>query len=227
VRIRRVIALALALTVLAGCGQGLPDGVPPTDDGPVSYTLCPPGDPPPGDVNAAAVAVVEARLRALGVEGGVVSLGECIDVAVPGPVADDEALRAVLFGTGLAEVVGVPASMAAEVVPGEPAPGDLALVFDSAGILGATVAGTDLELFLDPAADAALASWTRSHTGERLALVLDGRVLGGLPIDGPIAGDRLRIPIDAAAGLDAAAVAALLASGPLPGDWRQPDAPQG
>jgi preprotein translocase subunit SecD len=227
VRIRRIAGLVAMFAAAAGCGPGQAAGPSPSlETGSATSTLCPVGDPPPADVSAAAVAVIERRLAGLEIRDASVTLGDCIDIVIPGGPGDDR-LRAVLFGTGLADLRAVPPDRVDEVVPGRPPPDDLTLVFDSAGITGATASVEAVDLALDPAASTILATWTTTHAGERLALVLDGSVVGSLPIEGRIVGDQLRVPIDAGAGLDAVAVAALLAGGPLPGDWRQPEAPQG
>jgi len=227
-RQRLVLGVLLGLAV-AGCGGPTPPGPTPTPElEPTTYTLCPAsGELPAVEENDAAIRVVGARLDAMGVAGKV-SIGTCLDVSIEG-VAGDDALRAVLFGSGLVEVVAVPPDRAAAVQPGEPPPDDLAVVLDGTmgDIAGAAADAGAVEIRLSDAAASRVSTWTTTHPGEALALVLDGGVVGTLPIDGSIGGGVLRVPVGEVSGLTPAAVAALLAAGPLPGDWRQPDAPQG
>ncbi|NJD26697.1 MAG: hypothetical protein FIA92_00175 [Chloroflexi bacterium] len=223
-------ALALGVSLLgAGCSAG-PNATPtPSPDlEPTTYTLCPPsGELPASTENEAAISVIEGRLATLGISGQV-TIGSCLDVALEG-TPEDDALRAVLFGSGLASIVAVPPTRAAEVVVGLAPPDELTTVVDpnSGAIAGATVEGPAVDVQLSDAGAALLSTWTMSHAGEALALVIDGRVIGSVPIDGTNASGGLRIPVTTEAGLTPAAVAALLAAGPLPGDWRQPEAPQG
>lgn len=227
-----LLGAAIATAVLA-CGPGpgaSPTGMasPDVDAGPTTYTLCPPGDAPPPDANATLLDVVEARLAALGIVGATVMLGACLDVALPGD-ADEVELRAALFASGLPQIMAVPAELVEDARPGSPPPDGLIALADSTGVLGASTdpGGASVALRLTDEAAALIASWVAGHPDDAIVLVVDERIVGLAEPTGAASEAVIRFTIPADSGVSAAVVAALLESGPLPGDWRQPAAPQG
>jgi hypothetical protein len=74
-----------------------------------------------------------------------------------------------------------------------------------------------VELTLNDAGSARLAAFTRDHTGQHLAIVLDGQILSAPMINAAITDGRVHIPEAFRSMRDAKQVAEWLNAGPLPG----------
>ncbi len=182
-----------------------------------------------------AMAVLSARLHALGIGNFTVAAGDVVTVTVPAS-ADQAAIRAVLTTTGQVSFVPLPPATYGSVngsgTQPIPNPGDaldpaLTPVLGSSQIAGAQ-ATTDasgnpgVEFRLTPAGTSAFAAWTSSHAGEFFAVVLDGRVLAAPYVKTPITdGQGTLILSQDGLSIRVPAVVAILSSGPLPDAWRQ------
>jgi preprotein translocase subunit SecD len=228
--------IAIGLAVLGGCEPT--STVDPVDvAGQHSYSICPQaGALPPKDVTDRAAGILESRLAFLDVATSNVTVGTCIDVsASTTSAAQDAAVRAAMLGTGRIELVPITDAGPPIEVGGERPLGVDALI-DGADIVGAGVVtpsqsgGAALTLRLSPAGRAILESWARVHVGALLAVVVDGAVVALPVISGPIAAE-LVLDLSAsdlrALPLPLSAIEAMVASGPLPPEWEQPERPQG
>jgi preprotein translocase subunit SecD len=226
----------LALAVLGGCEP--PATVEPVDvAGQHSYSICPQaGELPPKDVTDRAVGILESRLAFLDVATSNVTAGACIDVsASTTSAAQDAAVRAAMLGTGRIELVPI-TILGPPIEVGDERPRGVDALIDGADIVGSGVVtpsqsgGTALTLRLSPAGGAILESWARVHAGALLAVVVDGVVVALPVINGPIAAE---LELDLTANeirslpLPLSSIEAMVASGPLPPEWEQPERPQG
>jgi hypothetical protein len=210
-------------------------GPPASQASDAAYSLCPPGrELPPKDVNDRAVAILGGRLASLGIEESSIEVGECINVtAVPADAALEPSVRAAVLGTGVVEIVPIPADRVGYVLAGSARPVGAQALAGGGDILGSRTeptpaGGTILWLELAGSAATGIESWAVLHQGEGLAMVVDGVVVAVMPVYGPLGGE---LPIELAkhgfipVPLDA--VEAMIATGPLPPEWAQPQLPQG
>jgi SecD/SecF fusion protein len=80
--------------------------------------------------------------------------------------------------------------------------------------------GCEIHVTLGRVATEALAAYTSSHIGGVMPLAMDGRILTSPTIQGAITGGDLVISFASQGGsISAAALAAILESGPLPTGW--------
>ena len=230
-----LLAAVAALVLLAGCQGSAPPSPAPSPVPPVDYTVRSPGStPPPKTDTVRAIDIMSARLRALKVGMFSAAAGDAITFTIPAS-ADPAAVRAVLSATGQVAFVPLPPAEYGtgngqgplEAVAGKPlsteeAPlfegdqiADVLVTADAAGgpMLSIKLAGEGARLF---------AAYSSAHVGEFFALLLDGRVVAAPLIqvaitDGAfnvsLPADSLQMPVDA--------LAAILASGPLPDSWKQ------
>ena len=225
-RIRGLVGVLMAVGLAAGCGvsrvtvgQGSPVVA-------ARLTLLPTvGVTPTKAETDDAVAVLTARLDALGIGNFSISAGNEITVEL-----EDQA--------DLARVQ--PAVQISGVVDFSPQPGD-----EAAPQFGEVVSGQEslwagdevesasvstdqgvatLSVQLTEAGKDALATWSAAHIGDYLMIVLDGRVVGVPRITAPIPRGVLDFASPDGFGIPPQSLAAILASGPLPEVWRRPEA---
>jgi len=169
-----------------------------------------------GDLGFWGVVDDREALEALQVAGGVVEVdanGAYLtseDVNALGAVAQEDPRLAVEAGE-----LGMPSRL---YLLGEQ-------VLDSSNVERATGElgewGPVVNLEFDAAGRSAFASHTAAHVRERLAIVLDGRVVSAPVVQEPIPGGRAQITLGAGAREpDAVALAAALTTRPLTGDWQ-------
>jgi preprotein translocase subunit SecD len=231
---RHVLAVA-ALLVLGGCQTSVPSSPAPSPVPPVDYTVRSPGStPPPKTDTLRAIDILSARLRTLKVGMFSAAAGYAITFTLPAS-ANPAAVRAVLSATGQVAFVPLPPADYGtgnrqgplEAVVGKPLPTGEAPLFGGDQIADAratadATGGPMLSIKLTSEGSRLFAAYSSAHVGEFFALMLDGRVVAEPIIqvaihDGAfnvtLPGDPLPMPVDA--------LAAILASGPLPDSWKQ------
>jgi preprotein translocase subunit SecD len=224
-----VAALALAAGIL-GCAQA-PSPAPTAGETPVArtYTICPPGtDPPPQAATNLAESVLRKRLATLGVEPTAVTVGRCIDISVP---AGTLALDAALLSSGVVRFAHVPEVDIGTVVAGRPIPNGLQVMLRQDGIESARIEpGPDgeptLQVRFTEQGAAAMRAWTTDHVGDLIAIVVDGVAVAVPTVSEPFGRD-VSVVLGRDGGYPIEALAAILAAGPLPPEWEQPESPQG
>jgi preprotein translocase subunit SecD len=230
-----VIAASILATGYRPTASGSPNPSTIADHAP---SMCPQsGEAPPKDVTDEAVRILRERLTLLGVADPEITVASCIEVAFSRTGQEAEAVQAAVLGTGRVELVPVPADQAEavhiggpppEAVPPLVGPQDLAGAATSPGSGGA---GPTLVLTLTDAGTGAVASWTRVHVGEAIALVVDGVVVAMPITNEPILGGSVSLSVggqsEGQRTIPIEAVRAMVESGPLPIEWAQPERPQG
>lgn len=224
-----------ALLLLAGCQASVPPVLTPTPVPPVDYTVRSPSSTlPPKTDTLRAIDVLSARLDALRVGMFTAAAGDAITFKIP-TSADPTAVRAVLSATGQVAFVPLPPAEygtgngrgTLEAVVGKPLPTVEAPLFGGDQIADAratadAAGGPMLSIQLASEGTRLFAAYSSAHVGEFFALLLDGRVIAAPLVqvaitDGAfnitVPADSLPMPVDA--------LAAILASEPLPDSWRQ------
>jgi hypothetical protein len=172
------------------------------------------------------------RLKALGIGTFTASAGNDLRFTflIP-PSVDPADVDAVLHTAGRIEWLAWPDGAPTPNV-GDPVPQGVLPLFDAASQITSVKLTTghtspqvpEVELTFGPVATEALATYTTSHIGQPLPLALDGRILTAPIILSPLTGGDVIIttPSVPDAGLSAAALAAILKSGPVPSGWTLP-----
>jgi SecDF, P1 head subdomain len=182
-------------------------------------------------IAAEAEAIFADRLRALGIGTFTASIGNDLrfTFVLPAtvPAAD---VDAVLHTAGQLEWLAWPDGLPVPDV-GHPVPAGIPVLFDQSRIVSATVGSPRnqappalvVQLQLDATAASALADYTSAHIGGQDVLALDGKVLAAPIIESQITSGDVAISwAPASASLSAAALVAILQSGPLPAGWITP-----
>jgi preprotein translocase subunit SecD len=228
-------AVAALLVLVAGCQASAPASLAPSPVPPVDYTVGSPGSPPPPKAETLlAIDILSARLRTLKVGMFSAAAGDAITFTIPAS-ANPAAVRAALSATGQVAFVPLPPAeygtgnrlgpleaVVGKALPSLEAPlfggdqiADVRVTADAAG-------GPMLSIQLASEGSRLFAAYSPAHVGEFFALLLDGRVVTAPLIqvaitDGAfnvtLPADSLPMPVDA--------LAAILASGPLPDSWKQ------
>jgi preprotein translocase subunit SecD len=230
-----LLAAVAALVLFAGCQASAPSLPAPSLVPLVDYTVRSPGStPPPKAETLRAIDVLSARLRTLKVGAFSAAAGDAITFTIPA-TANPAAVRAVLSATGQVAFVPLPPADYGtgnrqgplEAVVGKPLPTGEAPLFGGDQIADAratadATGGPMLSIQLASEGARLFAAFSSAHVGEFFALLLDGRVVAAPLIqvaipDGAfnvtLPADALPMPVDA--------LAAILASGPLPDSWKQ------
>ena len=174
----------------------------------------------------AAEGVFSKRLKALGITQFTVTTGDSMRFTMQVPSAiEDEVVDAVLHRAGLFQFVPWPAGQTP--APDDPVPAGLQPLFDDPTEFQSAAVHTDsagqefVEFTFGPIGKEAIATYTTQHIGSTLPIVLDGIVLSAPIIQSPITGGVLRLTgPDDEFPIPLAAIAAMIASGPLPAAWR-------
>jgi preprotein translocase subunit SecD len=230
-----LFAVVAALVLVAGCQASAPSSPTPSPVPSVEYTVRSPGSahPPKADT-LRAIDALSARLRTLKVGIFTAAAGDAITFTIPA-TANPAAVRAVLSATGQVAFVPLPPAEyrtgsgqgPLEAVAGKALPAQEAPLFGGDQIADARVTsdatgGPMLSIQLASEGSRLFAAYSSAHVGEFFALLLDGRVVAAPLIqvaitDGAfnvtLPADSLSMPVDA--------LAAILASGPLPDSWKQ------
>ena len=231
---RRLAALG-ALLLLAGCQASAPSSPTPSPVPSIDYSVRSPGSAlPPKTDTLRAIDVLSARLDTLRVGMFTAAAGYAITFSIPA-TANSATVRAVLSATGQVAFVPLPPAEYGtgsgqgplEAVVGKPLPSLEAPLFGGDQIADVRVTadatgGPMLSIQLASEGARLVAAYSSAHVGEFFALLLDGRVVAAPLIlvaipDGAfnvtLPADSLPMPVDA--------LAAILASGPLPNSWKQ------
>ena len=223
----RLAATLVMLLALSGCGAV-------TSPSPTLTTQLTVSLPIPTTDKAvveAAIEVMSARLRALGVGTFSSSAGSNLTFMIPiDGTVDRTAIDAVLRSAGVVRVNGWSAADGDTPRSGDRAPTGGTLVFDAGQITSATVVaatpdsgqGPGIEVALDPEGAAALETWTTAHVGDALTIVVDGTVLDSAVVMSTIPDGRIVITFPTTTSLRPDVVAAVMAAGPLPDRWSAP-----
>lgn len=126
--------------------------------------------------------IIENRINRYGVAEPIVQTqgGDRIVVEIPG-VTNEQEVRNLIGSTGQLDFVEVPPSRSAQVIPGQPIPADLAVIFSGSQIDNAVAGFTQtgaraVDLTLKPEGAQIFDAYAAQHFGEQFAIVLDGIV---------------------------------------------------
>lgn len=235
------VAVAAVAIIVAGnlagpIGPGNhPTATPaPSSPGERAFIILPPlNKVPDKTIDGAAGDILAARIQALGIHNFTSGGGYGIQFSLPADGPSDEIIRAVLGATGAVEFTPVPPEVAAPAV-GETLPSSVHALFGWEGIESVALDDTQqspaITITLKPAAKAAFGAWTAAHTGEYLAILIDGRVAVAPVINEPIPGGQVTVSGGAADATgrptdDFTIAAAILVGGELPEGWRGASVP--
>jgi preprotein translocase subunit SecD len=224
-KIAHGLAIACRVASVAACWDGL--GQVQTASPVAFFTMTsvvavPSKDKP--TINAAAD-ILEARIRALGIGPFSVGIGDTMifDMTVPETV-DKASIDAVLSAHGSIAFLGL-APGAPDPVAGAPVPAGSQPIFDASTQITAATLGKDqngqpvVYLALGSDGAKAFAAYTRAHTGDSFLIALDGVVVNTVTIMNAIESGPVELSFADTAPISAAAMAAIVASGPLPEAW--------
>ncbi len=231
----RLLSVVAALLLVSGCQASGPSSTTPSPVPPIVYTVRSAGPtPPPKTDTDRALGVLSARLETLKVGTFSAAAGDAITFTLPAS-ADGAAVRAVLSTTGEVSVVPLPADDYGtldrpgrlEAAAGKPLPAQVAPLFGSDQIAAARATadasgGPMLSIQLASEGARLFAAYSSAHVGEFFALLLDGRVIAAPVIQVAITDGAFNVTLPAdSLPMPPDALAAILASGPLPDTWRQ------
>jgi preprotein translocase subunit SecD len=143
--------------------------------------------------------IIENRINQFGVAEPIVQTqgSDRIVVEIPG-LTNEQEVRALIGSTGRLDFIEVPPARDNEVVDGQPIPPDLQVIFSGDQVDSATP-GFDqanrraVDFVLKEQGARLFAQYTREHTNERFAIVLDGTVISAPNIREPITNGRGQI----------------------------------
>jgi len=180
-----------------------------------------------------AATVFAARLTALGMDSFGSAIGDDMRFSFVLPPSVSAAdVDAVLHAAGRFEFLAWSEGMPVVTV-GDSVPDGIPVLFDQSHIVSVVLTTTTnstpetpaVEIHLDASATQALATYTASHITQPGALALDGKVLATPTIQSAITDGDLIISapsVQEPGSLSAAALAAILKSGPVPTGWTMP-----
>ncbi|MEA2678132.1 MAG: preprotein translocase subunit SecD [Chloroflexota bacterium] len=126
--------------------------------------------------------IIENRINQFGVAEPVVQTqgSDRIVVEIPG-VTDEQQVRALIGSTGQLNFVDVPDARSAQVIPGQPIPPDLAIIFSGDKIASAAPGFTQtglraVEVTMTAEGARLFDQYAASHFGKQFAIVLDNIV---------------------------------------------------
>ena len=126
--------------------------------------------------------IIENRINKFGVAEPVVQTqgSDRIVVEIPG-VTDEQQVRALIGSTGQLFFVDVPANRSSQVIPGQPIPGDLAIIFGGDKIKSAAPGFDEagrraVDVTMTEEGAVLFDQYASTHFGQQFAIVLDGIV---------------------------------------------------
>ena len=173
----------------------------------------------------ATIAVIERRLKDLGIGNYSLAAGNAITVDLTGG-ADVTSAQLAVQRAGVATFV--PLGPTDSPPPIGSFPTGLANPLWPGNEIASATVGKDqngnptLVLTMTPDGAQILGAWTSAHVMATILLLLDGQVVAAPIVTAPITGDTMWITTEAGLPLPIKAVAAILDSGPLMPDWRHP-----
>jgi hypothetical protein len=244
IRLAWLAAAALVIALVAGLGIGGwagPGGLIGTPEPTASpgvetrqYIVLPPAGSIPSKASTSIASdTLDLRLRSIGSGTFSSAAGDAITFQLPPDFdVDDALIRAVLSATGELSFVPLPpedyGSGEHVAVIGEPLPVDEPELFGQEQIEGAGVATNNgvpvrVHFGLTPIGAAALEVYTSGHIGETFAILVDGKVALLPVVQAAITGGTLEVSGSDPSEL--ALLAAIVTSGTLPEEWREPRVP--
>lgn len=219
--------LLLIVTAVVGCGLE-----PSPTVATRAMTITIPVPPAGKALVDAAGEVFSDRLRSLGIGNFTVNTGDGMTFSMAVPLTVDTAtVEAVLRRPGVIQFVPWPADRQGPA-PGAVVPAGLQPLFDDPSqFMSASVIADDsgqpaIDIKFGAIGREAIATYTTQHVGGSLPLVLDGIVLTAPTIQSPITDGVIRLtgpfPAVDPTSIPFAALAAIIASGPLPAGWTAP-----
>ena len=143
--------------------------------------------------------IIENRINQFGVAEPVVQTqgSDRIVVEIPG-VSDEQQVRALIGSTGQLNFVDVPASRANQVIPGQPIPSDLAIIFSGDKVASAAPGFTQsglraVDVTLTEEGARLFDQYAASHFGQQFAIVLDNIVVSAPTIQAQRFGGKAQI----------------------------------
>jgi preprotein translocase subunit SecD len=143
--------------------------------------------------------IIENRINQFGVAEPVVQTqgSDRIVVEIPG-VSDEQQVRALIGSTGQLNFVDVPASRANQVIPGQPIPADLAIIFGGDKVASAAPGFTQsglraVDVTLTEEGARLFDQYAASHFGQQFAIVLDNIVVSAPTIQAQRFGGKAQI----------------------------------
>jgi hypothetical protein len=220
---RRLSAMLVLVSIVSACGSS----VPPATPGPSLTMLTIPVPVQTADkaVIEAAAEILSDRLRALGIEDFSSTAGAGLVFQIP--VSDPSVLptlEGALKARGIVEFLPGGDDIATE---GDPAP-DVAPIFDagtqirSAELVDDGSGGKAVSIELEPDGTKALADYTTANVGGSMILALDGVVIAAPVIMEALLDGKVRFSFQSTAPVPPAAIAAIMAAGPMPDGWAAP-----
>lgn len=180
-----------------------------------------------------AATIFETRLQALGIGTFTSSIGNNMhfNIVLPPSVSAAD-VDAVLHTAGRLEFLAWSEGMQVVTV-GETVPDGIPVLFDQSHITSVALTTANstpripaVELHLDALATQALATYTATHISQPGPIALDGKVVASPIVQSAITDGDLMITFATGSAepgtLSAAAMAAILQSGPLPEGWTVP-----
>lgn len=219
---RAAAVLALIGALVSGCGQQPTPSGPPASAEESITTITIPGAVQDEALMERAEAVISERLRTLGIGTFSAAVGDRLTftIAIPASVASGD-VEAVLNARG--DVQWLAWSAAPWASEGDPVREGVAPLFGRADIASTSVQSGihgspgGILVRLKPAASEALNTYSSLHVGQpALPLAMDGTILLSPIIQGPMASGEIVISFAEDAPISPEALAAILASGPLP-----------
>jgi hypothetical protein len=203
------------------------------------YIVLPPAGSIPSKASTSIASdTLALRLRAIGIGTFSSAAGYAITFQLPVGVddvlirVDDALIRTVLSVTGELSFVPLPPEDYGPgehvAIIGEPLPVDEPELFgqeqiESAGVATNNGVPVKVHFALTPIGAAALEVYTSGHVGETFAVLIDGRVALLPVVQAPITGGTLEV--SGPDPSDLAVLAAIVTSGTLPEEWREPRVP--
>jgi hypothetical protein len=229
------LVVVAALLALSACQASAPTVPTPTPVPPIEYTVRSAGSTLPSKPDSMLASdILSARLRSMAVGTFSISIGDAMTFTIPAS-ADATAVKAVLSATGQVAFVPLPVAEYGNAekpgplvaVAGQPLPSAEKALFGGDQITAAratveTSGGPALSITLATDGARLFSAYTSANVGGFFAVMLDGRVVAVPLIQVAITDGALIIalPPDAST-MPVDALAAIVASGPLPDSWKQ------
>jgi len=166
--------------------------------------------------------IIENRINQYGVAEPIVQTqgSDRIVVEIPG-VTNEQEVRGLIGSTGRLDFIEVPPARSAQVIPGQPIPPDLAVIFSGNQIDTAVAGFTEtgqraVDLTLREEGARIFDAYAAQHFGEQFAIVLDGIVQSAPTINATRFGGQAQISGGFASQAEVNSLVTVLRYGALP-----------